>query len=135
MFRRRVAVLLLLGLAACSGDKGPPSGPSRAQPGVLTLRLVTPHVDDAALLLALSGPGPVSAVSAPAGAAYVMHARSTEAITRIAVFGALASGDVVRFSVPDVNRVASYQATVLEVADRTNALRGSTQGYTLSVVR
>jgi hypothetical protein len=126
--------------AACSADGGPMEPPPPAEspalePGVLTLRLATPHADDGALLLTLVGPGPITEVAAAAGSAYVVHSRAVDGVTRIAVFGAVAAGDLVRFTVPDVNRAASYSAALLELSDRASALRASTDGYALTVVR
>ena len=51
-----------------------------------------------------------------------------------AVFvGDIASGDLLSFHVPDVNRPDSCSGTVLEAADRSDAVRVSLAGYTLTV--
>ncbi len=47
--------------------------------------------------------------------------------------GDIVSGDMLTFYVPDMNSVASYSGTVLEAADRSNAVRGSLAEYTLTV--
>ena len=51
------------------------------------------------------------------------------------VVGAVANGAVLTLYVPDVGEAARYTATVLEVADRQDALRGSLVGYGLTVTR
>lgn len=135
--RRALALLLLL--AACTGDgkKGitepPPPPPEQPEPGTLTLTLATPHADDAALVLTVAGPEAITQIQA-AGALRV-HSRGEGTQHRVAVFGAVASGAVLRFAVPDVRRAAGYTATLVEVADTANQVRASTAGYTLSVAR
>src|SRR5439155_25468841 len=50
-----------------------------------------------------------------------------------AVVGALDNGAVATLHVPDVGAAARYTTTVLEVADRQDALRASLAGYALTV--
>ena len=104
-----------------------------AVPGTLAIRLVSPNTDDGALVLSISGPAPAADVTATAQGA-VVHARSAGNTTRVAVFGSLASGALLKFSVPDVNAVAQYSAQVTEASDRSSALRTSVTGYQLSVM-
>jgi hypothetical protein len=118
---------------ACSGDRTP-TAPS-AQPGFLTLRVAATTTGAGAFVLALTGPGPITNVSAPPGKPYVVHARTTGATVRVAVFGDIDVGDLLRFSVPNVHRSSEYRASLLEVADQTNALRTSTSGYSFTVAK
>jgi hypothetical protein len=135
--KRPVSVVLVAGVVAVLGgcsEKSKPTSPPEPQPGVLTVRLTTPSSDDGALLLRLAGVGPIGEISLPSGSAYVVHARGQGSTVHVAVFGQIGAGDLVQFSVPDVTKASGYSATLLEVADRANALRASTQGYTLSLV-
>ena len=101
-------------------------------PGTLTARVVTPNADDGAILVEISGPAPLAELATPVQGA-VVHSRTNGSTTRVAVFGALASGALVRFSVPDVNAAPQYSAQVMEVSDRTNALRTSVTDYQISI--
>ena len=52
----------------------------------------------------------------------------------MAVFvGDVASGPLLTFRVTDVDAVGAYEATLLEVADRTNELRASLADYAVEV--
>ena len=123
-------------LAGCGGDKGGAgiTQPPAAVPGVLTLSLTTPHADDRAMMLSISGPGPITEITS-SGTSYVLHSRASGTGFRVAVFGSLTSGALLRFSVPDVNKASSYQAAVLEVSDAANALRSTTAEHKLSVTQ
>ena len=143
-------VALFWGAAAfassCGGSGGdrtptqpspPPTQPTQptapaAVPGTLTARLVTPNVDDGAILVEISGPAPLADLATPVQGA-VVHARTNGSTTRVAVFGSLAGGALVRFSVPDVNAAAQFSAQVTEASDRANALRTTLTGYQVSI--
>ncbi|HEU4881864.1 MAG TPA: hypothetical protein VFT45_06460 [Longimicrobium sp.] len=128
-----LALFLALAAAACTGgDGGPTTTSPQPEPGVLTVNLTTPNPDDRALVVEVTGPA-ISGVTA-ANAAYVLHSRAGASSVRVAVFGALGSGALLRFQVPDVNKASAYSATVVEVADAANALR-ETAGYTAVVAR
>jgi hypothetical protein len=131
--RWALALILALAGAACSGGDDGGTTPPQPEPGVLTVSLTTPGTGDRALMVQVTGPE-LGAVEAASGS-YVVHSRATgPGAVRAAVFGALGTGPLLRIQVPDVNRAAAYSATVVEVADETNALR-STNGYTAAVVR
>jgi hypothetical protein len=128
-----LALFLALAATACTGGDGGGTPPTQPEPGVLTVNLTTPNPDDRALVVEVTGPS-ISAVTA-ANAAYVVHSRAPGASSvRVAVFGSLGSGALLRFQVPDVNQASAYSATVVEVADAANALR-ATAGYTAAVAR
>jgi hypothetical protein len=118
----------------------PPEGPQQpaqptapvAVPGTLGVRLVTPNADDGAILVEISSPAPLTDLATPVQGA-VVHSRSDGNTTRAAVFGSLASGPLVKFSVPDVNAASRYSAKVTEASDRTNVLRPGVQGYQLTI--
>lgn len=138
MFGRRIALVLgcLLGLTlpAC-GNAGAISAPEDAEPGVLTVTLVTPNGDDRAVLVSVTGPGEIAEVSAALPGEYTVHARKNGPSVRAAVFGSISSGPVLRLSVPDVNRLSSYTATIEEVVDPSSNVRPSKSGYTLTISR
>ncbi len=121
---------VLLGGVACSNDAtgGDPLG------GTLTLRLTTPHADDGAMRFVVSGPAIDTAEAI--NASLRLFTRSEGGSTVVgAVVGTLANGAVITLHVPDVGAAARYTATVLEVADRQDALRTSLAGYALTVDR
>jgi len=146
----RARVVLLSGAAvlvsSCGGGGGdsgiaptqPPTQPPvqptvpSAVPGTLIVRLVTPYMDDGAILIDITGPAPAAEIVAAAQGADV-HSRSNGNTTRVAVFGSLGSGALVRFSVPDVNAAQQFSAQVTEASDRTSALRASVTGYQLTI--
>ena len=128
-------------LSCGGGDRGatsteppPPPQPTApvAVPGTLTVRLATPNADDGAIVFEITGPSPATDVAAAAQGAFV-HARANGNTSRVAVFGALGAGALVRFSVPDVNAVQQYAAQVIEVSDRGSALRASVAPYQLTI--
>jgi hypothetical protein len=120
--------------AACADDSADDSmgGPARA--GTLIVRLTTPHTDDGAMTFEVSGPPIDSAIAVNASLRLFTRRAGSSTIVG-ALVGVVANGAVVTLQVPDVGAAAGYTATVLEVADRQNALRGSLTGYTLTVAR
>jgi hypothetical protein len=130
-------------LASCGGgDSGrtpteptpPPVQPTVpvAVPGTLVVRLVTPNTDDGAIVLEITGPAPAAELAAAAPGALV-HIRANGNTARVAVFGELGAGTLLRFNVPDVNAAPQYGAQVIEVADRASALRTGVTGYQLTI--
>ena len=144
--RRRARLVTLAAsvalLVSCGGGDGggtsrvppPPPQPAApvAVPGTLTVRLVTPNGDDGAIVFEITGPAPATEVTAAAPGA-VVHARANGNTSRVAVFGSLGAGALVRFSVPDVNAVQQYAAQVIEASDRGSALRASVTAYQLTI--
>ncbi len=121
---------LILGLMAgfaCSDDESP-AGPTA---GTLSVTLTTPNIDDGGILFRVTGPDIVSvSVTVPE---YYTHVGQNADTLTIVVVGNVASGMLVGFDVPDVGAVASYSATVTQVADRANALRADLTAYGLTV--
>ena len=114
--------------AACSDN--PTSGSARA--GTLTLRLTTPHADDGAMTFEVSG-APIDGATAVDASLRLFTRRESGSTVIGAVVGALDNGAVVTLHVADVGAAARYTTTVLEVADRQDALRASLAGYALTV--
>ncbi|KPK59517.1 MAG: hypothetical protein AMS21_09905 [Gemmatimonas sp. SG8_38_2] len=128
--KAHMVIGLALGLVAgiaCSDDETP-AGPTA---GTLSVTLATPNMDDGAILFEVTGPD-IVAVTVTVPELYTHVGRDGSTLT-IVVVGDIASGLLVGFDVPDVGAVASYGATVLQVADRTNAPRGALSGYNLTV--
>ncbi|MFL5539723.1 MAG: hypothetical protein ACJ8J0_12060 [Longimicrobiaceae bacterium] len=128
----RAALLLAAALLpACAADE-----PATPQPGDLTVTLATQNTD-AAMIVAITGPGVVGAVQAVSPGA-VARARTQGTTTTVAVLGAhdaLGAGPLLRISVPDVRQAKEYAAVVREAADLQNAPRASLAGYALTVER
>jgi hypothetical protein len=126
--RRLFALAGVVLLASCGRD-GSGTEPT---PGSLSVVLATPHANDRAAMLTLTGPG--IADVRPATGGYVVHSRAGAANSvTVAVFGALAAGPLVTFTVPDVAAAAQYTATLGDVADAANILRPTASGYSLTV--
>ena len=130
----RSALALALGflgamVAACRGGDG--TGTSGPTPGTLSVVLATPNTDDGAILFRVSGPD-MSQVSAGDATLYFRQVQQGTTITAVVV-GNLHTGTLLTFHVPDVDAASSYSATILQVADRANALRGTLGGYGLMV--
>lgn len=134
---KKLLTLLLIGaasaaaLTACTGDGNggpPPTGPTA---GTFAVTLSTPNADDGAIVFRVTGPGITQVTKAVAS--HYMHFDQSGTSLTVVMVGDLADGTLLTFRVPDVSAVSSYSATVLEVADRTNELRGSLGTYGLSV--
>jgi len=128
-----VLCALLSTSVSCGDDDNGSTGPPDPVPGMLTLSLGTLHLDDGALVLRLQGED-ITQVALAAPGLYLRFLEDQTGVTAVFV-GDVVSGDLLTFHVPDVNSAASYAGTVLEAADRSNALRGSLAEYTLTVAR
>jgi len=124
------AAALTLSLAACGDTSGPPV----PKPGDLTLKLALPASDDRAMLVTISGPEAIGTITA-AGPAYTVFGRPSGTTAKVAVFGTLVAGPVVKFAVPDVNKADQYTAAVTEVAGSANQLRPQLTGYSVTVAK
>jgi len=108
----------------------------RGVPGELTLSLVTPNGGaDGAILLLVKGPAPITSASVPSGSGLRLFAGPLGADSaKFAITGSLANGAIVVLGVADVNRVASYNAFIRQVAANDYTLR-SLVGYGVTVSR
>lgn len=125
---RRGCVLALLCALTFVSSCGDGTSEPKVQPGQLALHLTTPHTNDAAVVIQIDAPQPLPTVSAVDAQAFVFS-RVVNGATRTVLVGSLASGELLRFAVPDVNQLAAYSVTVLEVADTQNALRADLTPY------
>ena len=114
----QLLVMLVLLAPACSDATAPP------EPGTLVVRLTTPNAGDAAAIVTLTTPGGVTLGDVVSGSdAIALFHRTSGSTTRIAVFGPLTTGAIVRFAVPNVRDAGRYTVKLVEVADEGNALR------------
>lgn len=134
---KRVVRRLLLGLlAAAMVPACDVTAPIPPEPGVLTVRFGTPGNGDAAAVIDLTVPSGIQVTAVdPVSSALVVFHRAVGGRVRVAVFGDLVTGPLIRIAVPDVNAVDAYTAHVVEVSDADNALRSSLSGYTAAVIR
>jgi hypothetical protein len=99
--------------------------------GVLTVSLATPNAGaDGAILFSVSGPQPLTSVTAGPGLRVFSQPLSTS--TRVAVTGTLTNGAVVTIGVADTRNAAQYAASVQAVAAPDFRLR-PLAGYSLTV--
>jgi hypothetical protein len=105
--------------------------------GILTVQLETPHPDDGAVMLALQGNGieRVEPVNEDHHL-FVLDSDGSAAtpVLRIALVGDELSGALIKFAVPDVQRVTEYYVELIQVADHDSRLRGDLSGYAASVM-
>ena len=132
MSHSRWTFALLALSAACTDAPNTPTG-GGARPGVVILHLVTPNVDDGAVLFEVSG-APIDSAVAIDASLRLFTRRVGDSTVVGAVVGAVATGAVVRLYVADVVAAAGSTIRVLEVADRQDALRSSLTGYALAVI-
>lgn len=130
--RRVGLVLAALAVGApgtgCNDSSGPVAG-------VLQVQLTTPNPGaDGAILLTVTGPAPLTAVGSPlaGGRAFTDSLGTT---TRVVVTGSLGMGTIATIGVADVRQVASYSATIQQIAQSNYQLRTGLSGYSLRVVR
>jgi hypothetical protein len=107
-------------------------GGGGGQAGTVILRLTTPHADDGAVLLEVTGP-PIDSAIVVSPSLRLFTRRAGDSTIVGVVVGVVTDGATVTLHVPDVSAAAGYRARVLEVADRRDALRGSLTGYALTV--
>lgn len=126
--RPAAALVLAAFLFACHDAE-----PVKAGPAMLVATLAAPRAEsDRAAVVLISGPQAVTEVEA-ASPAYVVAARSEGTLTRVAVFGTLSDGPLLRFTVPDARRAGEYRATVVDAADSANAPSAAVAEYALTL--
>ncbi len=132
MKMRAMLVSLAAGalILGCGGDDttGPPE--PQPQPGELRV-LVASGTPVGGVVLTVTGSGITSPVAS--GGARLYYDLSGGTLNAV-VTGASLSGEILRFTVPDVAQAAGYQVSVQEAAGTSNQTLAPT-GVTLSVVR
>ena len=116
----RVLAMALLLLAA--GCKPTPIVEPNPQPGALTLSVQASSAQGHAFLIEITGQA--SSPTAVNGDHLLFYAVTGSGL-RLILVGAVGSGPVVRFQVPDIGQAAAYTARVVEVADDLNRLLSS----------
>lgn len=111
-----VSASLLAG--GCGGDKV--VGPKLAQPGQLTVNVSTSGSAGAAFKLTVTGEGISNPVNV--GTSHQLYTFASSGTLEAAVIGAVSTGQLLKFSVPDLNLASSYTVTLNEVAGSDNAL-------------
>jgi len=121
-----LVAMAVAGTGSCSSDGG--TGPVA---GVLTVSLATPNAGaDGAILFSVSGPQPLTSVTAGPGLRVFSQSLSTS--TRFAVTGTLTNGALLTIGVADTRNAAQYTAIVQSVAAPDFQLR-PLGGYSLTV--
>ena len=115
----------LVPLSGCSNNTGP-SG------ATLSVTLSSPHGDDGAVLLTITG-GPVDSVEAVGYAVYT--ARSGTGPLKLIVTGDLGGGPIARIHVPDYRHAPFYTAKVVQVAARRSYDQRDPAGYSASLAQ
>lgn len=130
--RLRMSVWLLIGglAAACGDGTGPDDGPVP-----FVLHVTTPFPDDGAVLLALYGSLPATMDVVAGSAELVVHSIRIADTLRIAVFGAIVSGPLVRLDMPAGTVVSEILGQVEDAASRGAVQRDVVSGYTLRLAR
>lgn len=127
LLRTAVSILAAGVLAAACGDStGPDDGPSP-----FIVHITTPFPDDGAVLVVLYGPLPAGVNVVAGGAGLVVHSVRIADTLRIAVFGTITSGPMVRLEVPNGAVIPQIFARVEDAASRDNVQRGAVSGYAL----
>ncbi|HSJ07506.1 MAG TPA: hypothetical protein VK936_12450 [Longimicrobiales bacterium] len=116
--------------AACSENAGPTDIP---EPGFLVASITMPGTEDRAVLVTIHGPGITGVDGGISG--YVVHYRSDPGAVRIAAFGDLRSGPLLRFRVPDARVTSKYTVQVVEVSGPQNELRDDLVAYRVELAR
>ena len=81
--------------------------------------------------MTVSGPGEITNVTGSA-AGHQVYSRPSGSGVRVAVFGTIAPGALVRFHVPDTREVDEYSVALTEAAGTDNAVK-PLSGYTVTV--
>lgn len=128
-------VALILAVGCKFDDELEPSGPSGpppAAPGTLKVVLSNPNPDDTAILLRVTGPV-VNTPQLLATGVMIYHRAVAPGVLDVILVGSPVSGDLFTMDVPDADPTTDFSATVVEVADASEALRPDLSGYSASI--
>ena len=132
-FARLTAVTALI--AACTDSLPSPLPPPPPPPPALTsltLTLRGPASDDGALLLEFKGPRLGTVSPADSTSAFSSEMIS-DSVLRVAIIGNVSNAALLRVALTSPVNVSAYQATILEVTDRSGQLRGSLTAYSIQI--
>jgi hypothetical protein len=125
-FRTAVSMVIGLCAAACGDVTGLDNG---AAP--LVVHITTPFPDDGAVLVALYGTLPVTVNVVAGSAERAVYSVRVADTLRIAVFGVITSGPLVRLDVSSAAVVSQIYGQVEGAASLGHRERGAVSGYTL----
>jgi hypothetical protein len=125
MTRVRLTVAAMLAVAACGGGPTQPA----AVPGDLIVSVAMPGAEAGALLIRVVGN--VSNVTSLGN--YRVSFTGDSSITRVVLTGAVASGDIFKIHVPDVEKFGNYSAFVEQAASGADYSLLSTSGYAFTI--
>jgi hypothetical protein len=123
----RLASVLAMGAAllTCSDPSGPPP------PGWLSVRLITPNLDDGGVLFTVSG----ARIDSVRSSYPLLVSRAvSETEQRVAVGGTMSGGVIAEIWVPDVRATDKYETGVQEVVVRGSLAQRATTDYAIEIV-
>jgi hypothetical protein len=124
---------IALGGLACTDEPMRPPAPT-PRPGNLVVSLVSPHADDGAIVVEMSGP--ISAnPERTDSTTYMLAYQVRPGVTRLLVAGDLTNGPIAIIPVPDVAGAVRLRAVLLTVSDRGSLVRDHLDGYSLTVTK
>ncbi len=130
--RSLVALAGVLMLGGCSSAAvTTPTVPSGPTGGWLTVQLTTPHTDDGAVQLSVSGPA-IDSVKIVGYDGFESHS-VTQA--DLVATGTISNGDIARIHVPDLSRTTQYNVSVSAAAARDSYALQELAGYRAVLVR
>ena len=128
---RIVASAVVVALLACDGDPKPPTGPQPVTgPGFVRVQFTTPNTDDGAVYFTVRGAPIDSLISV-----YTLQsADSSPDEKQVITAGAIRTGGIVIFWVPDRSALAGYTAVLQQVATRGSYELRDLEGYSMAII-
>ncbi len=128
---RIVASAVVVALLACDGDPKPPTGPQPVTgPGFVRVQFTTPNTDDGAVYLTVRGASIDSLISF-----YTLQsADSGPDEKQVITAGAIRTGGIVIFWVPDRSALAGYTVVLQQVATRGSYELRDLEGYSVAII-
>lgn len=127
----RTALSLALATLAGSACRQDAGVASTRPSGLLVVSLDTPHADDGAVLVSLSGGGDLAPVALdPAVRLFVLPGDPASRETRVAVIGTDLTGPLFGFQ---TRGDGAWDARILDAADTRNRTRSDLHGYVVRV--
>ncbi|MCH7474976.1 MAG: hypothetical protein IIA27_09920 [Gemmatimonadetes bacterium] len=128
---RIVASAVVVALLACDGDPKPPTGPQPVTgPGFVRVQFTTPNTDDGAVYFTVRGASIDSLISV-----YTLQsADSGPDEKQVITAGAIRTGGIVIFWVPDRSALAGYTAVLQQVATRGSYELRDLEGYSVAII-
>ena len=126
---RVIACIAGLAIASACGGTVETTPPPVPKPGALNAVLVTPNANDGAVLFNIAG-GPIDSITT--GTARLIG--DTQSGSGLLVMGSVQNGSVLALVwVPDVAKVGTYAASVVQAAARGTYALQNVSGYKISI--